>query len=304
VFPCPFLVAGPGYAGLYDPGRHAVGILDTGFGDYYGITWSATELYLLARQGGAGELIRVLRPDGSLDRTLSIGREIDGHQILFHQGALLITATREDGLIRLDPGTGEQEIWNWTGHDTDTHHINGLAPGPDGTLIVSHDNHWGTPSEIVTLSPDGREILDRITPTDPEWGTHNIEDRHLVVSGENSMLMERSDAGDWHPVFRREGEFFRGLGRCRLPDGSLGLLVGASGIMPREFRSLPQTAWVHLLAGQSPAAVATVAIPEIGQVYEVRSLDPAASHHGIPCPLQLDGDLAIAEWRDAPVTGP
>ncbi|MCB1093636.1 MAG: hypothetical protein KDL87_19005, partial [Verrucomicrobiae bacterium] len=225
-----------------------------------------------------------------------IGRHIDGHQILFHGQSLFVTATRENALIRLNPETGAQSLWNWTGHNTDVNHINGLAPGPDGGLLVSHDNRGGTASEIVTLSAAG-EVTDRIDLGFPELGSHNIEGNHVTASGQDSVLWQLAPDGTKTEVFRRSGEFFRGLGRCRTTNGQWSWLVGASGVMPRELRGLPQAGWIHQLSGNPLTLGNTVAIPEIGQIYELRSLDPECSHNGLPCPLKWDSGLEVTDWR-------
>ncbi|MBL9154310.1 MAG: hypothetical protein JNK37_17605 [Verrucomicrobiales bacterium] len=300
-FPVPLLLAGPTCCGIYDPHRGALGILDEGHGDYYGITWSDREVYILARCGGSGETILVYDRTGTDIRRLPIGRDIDGHQILHHQGHLLITATRENALIRLDPLTGGQSIWRWTDHHSDVNHINGLSPGPLGTVVVSLDNGSEHPSELVLLSPRGKLIGTLLTLTNPLHGSHNIEESRIVASAYRSVVFDTSGGIEPIPVFEREAEFFRGLGRCRLSDGSAGWLVGSSPILPRESRAEPHTAWIHLFTGSPARLLATLAVPDLGQVYEMRSLDPAFPHHGIPCPIDLNELSGIRTWKPVSV---
>lgn len=303
-FPSPFLVAGPAYCGLYHPRRQALGIFSEGLGDYYGITWSDQEIYVLARNGGGGEIILVFDRSGAALRRLSIGRDIDGHQILYHQNHLLLTASRENALIQLHPDTSTQVVWNWTSHSTDVNHINGLAPGPLGTVLVSLDNGHKCSSEIVLISPQGQRIGTLLTLPKAHLGSHNLEETRLVASAETSFVFEL--AGDREPrcVFSRSGEFFRGLGRCHLADGTVAWLVGSSDILSRELRSHPHTARVHLFAGEPASLIATLALPNLGQVYEIRSLDPSYPHHGIPCPLQCDDLAGITTWRKVTTTFP
>lgn len=303
-FPVPLLLAGPTGCGLYDPARDALGILSEGLGDYYGITWSDREIYLLARCGGSGETILVHDRTGAETRRLPIGRDIDGHQILFHQGHLIVTATRENALIRLDPRTGAQSLWRWTDHHHDVNHINGLSPGPLGTLIVSLDNGSSCPSDIVLVSPGGELIGPLLTLANPLHGSHNIEANRIVASAHRSVVFETAGGQEPQPVFEREAEFFRGLGRCRLADGTTGWLVGSSPILPRESRAEPHTAWVHLFSGSPARLLATLSVPDLGQVYEMRSLDPGFPHHGISCPIDL-GDLSgIHHWRPVDTLAP
>lgn len=297
----PLLVSGPCYAALWDPVRERLGILASGLGDYYGLSWSEDELFLLARQGGKGDLILVFNPEGLLLRTLPIGRDIDGHQILYQAPFLYVTATRENALLRLDPASGAQTRWNWTGHDTDVHHLNGLAPGPDGGLLVSQDNGPERPSEFVAVSPEGRLLGTVLTLTEPGLGSHNLEGSWLVASGADSVVYAIDEAEPrLRPVFRREQTFFRGLARCREPGGSDTLLVGASGLFPRPERSRPQTAWIHRVAPASPdPPLLTLELPGLGQVYDLRGLDPDRSHNGLPCPLRWDDPLGISTGRPA-----
>lgn len=276
------LISGPLYVGVYRAASQEVEIIESGRGPYYGITWSQSEVFLLARNGGAGDLVIVL--DGNLceRRFIEIGRPIDGHQILYDNGRIYVTATAENAILILDPQSGQSTIWNWTGFDYDSNHINGITVDQQDDFLVSFDNHFGNVSEIARISlREGGEV-ERFAVGRSDQGTHNIENGLVTASGVISSLYNISDSLS-EPVFEKSGRFFRGLSRSRLLSGVEVVLIGSSMLLERDLRGTPHDAIIHVLRRDDFGEIGTLAVPEIGQIHELRSLGQL-THHGISFP--------------------
>lgn len=283
----PFLVAGPAFVGLVRCDRDGglvLHLIDQGRGPYYGITWDERRLFLLDRNHGRGELIRVVSPEVRSDCVVEIGKNIDAHQILFHSGFLWVTATRENALVRVDVDGITHSRMNWSDSDTDVNHINGISPrGRDG-FWVSHDNKTGNVSEIVSLTIDGH-VLYRYAMPSPHFGTHNIEQGLVVGSGSTSVIWQFDPSASEYPVlWSQPGRFFRGLAFARISTSEQVVLIGTSPLLQRSERTDPHTGSVFVCSREPFRALYRIDIPGIGQVHEVRTIGLTDSHNGIPCP--------------------
>lgn len=218
-----------------------------------------------------------------LKRVMQLGRPIDGHQILLHGDQLLVTATSENSILSFDLRTDRIRPWNWTNQTNDVNHINGLFIHPCGKTEVSQDNKKGNYSEVVTFSePFGYELGRRIIGS-VDQGTHNIEGEMIVASGDVSSLFLDSN-GACKEVYRNAG-FFRGLARAANQLGEEVVLLGRSEIKMRHERGLELPCVITALLRDGFQEIGELVIPDLGQIYEIRTTDPEYSHNGITVPL-------------------
>ena len=283
--PIPTLIAGPRFFALCSADHLTPQILHEGAGPYYGISWSESEIFLLSRNRPRNDQILVFSPMLELKRVIPFDRQIDGHQILYLDGRLLVTATWQDEINVVDPQSGLViDRWNWTGCHEDVHHINGIGYHDHQSLWISCDNRKGVPSEILLLPLMGKSPLRKIVCGNPSLGSHNIEEELATQSGDTSAVVDIR----WDPPmerFRAENQFFRGLARGTAFNREI-LLVGASSILKRTQRNEPRQAFVYVLDRTSFQQIRRVEISRIGQLYEVRSLQEDYSHNRIICPIQ------------------
>lgn len=280
------LITGARYFGYFCRNRQTVVRLHEGMGPYYGISWSERLIYVLARNSGDGDT--VLCFDNSLKEVgvINLKRDLDGHQIVYCKSFLYITATRENSILRVDPTSGEQTTFNWSGYTSDINHINAISPAEDGTFWISQDNKHGVLSELVRVSLESLSILEKFYMGSRDTGTHNIENDHIVASGAESLLFRRIVHNDFRLVHVVQEGFCRGIAFHRRHPGHQLVMLGVSRILSRAERMDPFEGYVRVLCGTSYRQLDEIEVPDIGQVHDLRTFDQP-SHNGISFNLNV-----------------
>lgn len=234
--------------------------INRGHGLYYGMAVHDGQLYVAARNGlgrYGGEIL-VFNADWSMRRTILMPFATDHlHEIAWHDGVLLVTASSEN-LIGIFDGRRWDE-WHPLGrHDRDVFHFNSFMCEPGCVWILAH-NHGS--SFILECSYPEKEIVSRLTLGTKAHNIRRAEGQIVVCSSEDSMLLGsrgfRLGTGMWP-----RGLIASGAERC----------VGLSEMSERAARGWTP-ARLQVYDGQWKLQ-RTIVMPNEGGVYDVLQLPP------------------------------
>jgi hypothetical protein len=251
------------------------------YGLYYGITWDHELVYVAARWYPWYTLsARVERP-----RLLVFDKHLrlverrkypypagGMHQILFHDGHIYCSCSREDSYL----------VWNgekWSQwfpsddsshHGKDTHHFNSAWFEGDRMFIVGHNNG---PSDVWELSRPDQQVIRKYRVGKY---IHNAwrEGDTIAVCNSGEGRVETVD-GD---VLAETGDFPRGVA-----IGSNVNLVGISTLATRRLRA--KTRGKVQVYSKTWELLDTLDLGRCGQVCELRRLDgDDLAHNGLAFP--------------------
>lgn len=245
-----------------------------GWGKYIGVTWNEKLVFVVARGAPGAEAILVL--DAGLEHveTLHIPGLMGTNYIGWFGGKLYVTNT---GRERLEVWDGQDvRSHNWTGHDTDTNHLNSIWS--DGEHIyVTEGGRTGNRMRMFDL-----EMNPVRAEEDLGKSIHCIYREgdwiYTVSSVGEAVAMRNLETGEhrevpYSPYHRGYGE-----GLCRLPWG---WCVGVS-------QDSPNRSAVVMFDGDWQYLDKLLLPPDIGQLYEVRALTGEdRAHNGLPFPGKL-----------------
>ncbi|MEM6797276.1 MAG: hypothetical protein AAF725_25110 [Acidobacteriota bacterium] len=255
--------------------------VDEGHGLYFGITWDSGFFYVAARwypplrPTSAVERPRLLIFDSDLRRSERRRFPVPCgglHQILFHEGRLICSCSREDSYIL---GLGEEwEVWHPSEdpdhHGRDVHHFNSVWIEGGRLFLLGHNNG---PSDVWEFSLAERRLIRKYRAG---LSAHNVfrhgERLAICSSGEGQIVT----VGDGEAL-AKPGGFPRGI--------ALGAdlnVVGISSVANRSNRwwtpgkiLLYDTAW---------KLEREIGLGLCGQVNDIRILGPDSAHHGLAPP--------------------
>lgn len=278
-------------------------VLHSGAGVYYGITWSESTLYIVAR---GNEPSRMLAFDAKMwpkdpPQFVHMGAPGDGpHQAFYLDGILAVANTQHNRLEMWDEMTGR--VWSvWPGDrydERDIDHLNSVWRCPaSGKWFVAEHRKDLVPKLIRTFALiDGKKADAHVIELDaPELnagpvrrGIHNVyaENGSIYTLGP-SEIIKHSPLEETTEVIRVSGiepgvHYLRGLARVGKT-----WIVGSSKACPREDRAWSSsTIWI---LGPAFNVLDTIELDErFGQVMDIRAVGQRdKAHNGIKCPLEL-----------------
>jgi hypothetical protein len=279
------------------------GVLHSGAGVYYGITWSESTLYVVAR---GNEPARMLAFDAKMypkdpPPFVHMGTPGDGpHQAIYSDGVLAVANTQYNRLEMWDEST--RRVWSvYPGDRFDEHdidHLNSVWRCPvSGKWFVAEHRKALMPKLIRMFNLiDGRRVDAHIIELDaPELnagpvrrGIHNVyaENGSIYTLGP-SEIIKHSPLEETTEVIHIEGvepgvHYLRGLARVGKT-----WVVGISKACERQDRAWSSsTIWA---LGPEFNVIETIELDErFGQVMDIRPVSRYdKAHNGIRCPLEL-----------------
>lgn len=251
-------------------------LIDDGRGVYYGISFSADQIFIACRQAAVGSnrdiqanvilsFDTALRPTGVLHPPSPIR---DVHQILYAAGTLFICSTYDDAVFCFEPGSGRWQVWHpfGPGSAQDRHHINSVAvDGTDILLAGNRPHGW-----FARFGPDRRLIAHQPLGA----GTHNVwvekGEVRLCSSDEGAV---RGAGGASQPIVSRG--WLRGVARR---DGTR--YLGVSQNLVRGVRDRSDCMILEVDAGGT--TLRTFSFHAFGMLHDLRAIGwPDDTHNRI-----------------------
>jgi hypothetical protein len=278
------------------------GVLHSGAGVYYGITWSESTLYVVAR---GNEPSRMLAFDAKMypkdpPPFVHMGAPGDGpHQAIYSDGVLAVANTQYNRLEMWEEKTGL--VWSiWPGDrfdERDIDHLNSVWCSPkSGKWFVAEHRKDLIPKLIRTfLLIDNKRADTHAVELDvPELnagpvrrGIHNVyaENGHIYTLGPSEVI-RYDPVNDETDVIRFGAQpgvhYLRGFARTN------GLfIIGSSKACERQDRAWSSsTIWA---LDPDFNALYTIELDEkFGQIMDIRVVGQFDhAHNGIACPLEL-----------------
>jgi hypothetical protein len=303
------LVSTPGFVILHDTSAVKSDVLESGRGNYYGITWSPTGSDLVLSHSGVDEnsLVDLETYATSEQGYLTIGGQTTWrflsapHQVLWVDDAIVITNTGRNALVKLNPRDHsivqhryDSVLWDRLSSTSfDGAHLNSLYRRGDRLYAVAHNFKKGSyilELDWPSLQERGRRGVHNAT------GIHNLwideSGRFIACDSSNGALIDAGSAETlWsHPTGRC---YTRGLAAT-----SEIVLVGHSDIAPRSDRRFSETGlWV--LDRRDFRLLDYQYLGHFGAVQDVRIVDePDLCHHGKPLAM---GALDVLRARTGQV---
>lgn len=279
--PRTLLVATSRYLLRLDLETEKLDVVDDKHGLYYGVSWDEERFYVAARWYPSWmptsmiERPRLLVFDAAL-RLVEI-RELPVpagglHQILYHDGHLFCSCSREDSFAVCHDG--EWSEWHPSAdpehRGRDVHHFNSVWIDADRIFVVGHNNG---PSDVWELSWPERRLVGRHRVGEM---IHNVwrEDGTLAVCNSGGGKVETVDGR----VLATTGGFPRGV-----VIGPTRNVVGVSGVANRSNRWM--SSGKLQVFGKDWRLEKEIGLGRCGQVTELRSLDgDDHAHNGLPAP--------------------
>ena len=251
-----------------------------GIASYYGMTWSANNIYVIGTPTDCVELNRVrtlllcLDKDGNTLHNITMPPEhkvVHVHQIQYYKNKLFLVDTKHNAIRILDL---ENQIWSKfypdpSRIDKDTDHFNSIwfDSNEEKMYIVSHgkDNTkigCYNLSQLWTFDTNTFSFISKHQYGEFSHNAVRYKNRMLVCSSKNDVIL--SSPGE---VFLKVGPHPRGI-VIHEPY----LFVGKSETAGREWRS-ELTGYIEAFDLSTMKSIGTVEIPKIGQVYEIRCLN-------------------------------
>lgn len=170
--------------------------LDSEKGPYYGITWDENHIYYTRGSG--------LSPHGRDQLVASNGsniiREFPGyfpgaHQIIYYAGHVYITVTSRNAVAKVSVLNGQESFFNWTGHDQDVNHINGIWRDVDCWWVCYHN--YAEKSDTSAVNSRIAQLCEKfenvVNVVDLGVGIHNCvrvgNTLYICSSAENRLLL-------------------------------------------------------------------------------------------------------------------
>jgi hypothetical protein len=258
-------------------------------GQHYGITWDERALFV-----SAGASLRRLAPDADGLRREDVPYANGAgkiHQILFHDGRLLVANTGKNRVDVVDAASGAttSHDLNAVGDERDVHHLNSLAVGSDGSIWTCNHNRGPSFVDRFDAAFRHRERVDGVGTCN-----HNLflEDGALLTLSSSCGTVTVVDASGG----RRERplDFARADAECRFARGWArppDVWVVAGSRMAGQ--AATRSGGVLLMLDPDWRPVDAVRLPVAAQVYEVRAIGgPDRTHHELPFPFD-PGRLAV-----------
>jgi hypothetical protein len=293
------LVSTPGFVICHDTSSGKSEILESGRGNYYGITWSPTGLeVVLSHSGVDGQLLVDLASYATSERGyLTIGGQSTWqflsapHQILWVDDTIVVTNTGRNALAKVNPRDHsiiqhryDAVIWDRLSSTSyDGAHLNSLYHSGDTLYAVAHNFNKGS----FILELDWPTLTEkRRWPVRDATGVHNLwideAGCFITCDSNNGTLI---DAGNADVLWssQRQG-YARGLAVA----GET-MVVGHSEKSTRGDRRFSETGlWI---LDRSFRTLDYQYLGHFGGVQEVRIIDaPDLCHHGKPLSAEaLDG---------------
>jgi hypothetical protein len=294
------LVSTPGFVICHNTSSGNSEILESGRGNYYGITWSPAGLEVVLSHSGVDEqsLVDLASYAISEQGYLTIGGHSTWqflsapHQILWIDDMIVVTNTGRNALAKVNPRDHsivqyryDTVIWDRlssTSHDGA--HLNSLYRNGDTLYAVAHNFNKG--SYILELDwPTLKEKRRR--PVRNATGIHNLwideTGRFITCDSNNGTLIDADNADVLWSSNQRQS-YARGLAAT---DEII--LVGHSDRSARTDRRSSETGlW---LLNRDFRTLDYQYLGHFGAVQEVRIIDaPDLCHHGKPLSAEaLDG---------------
>jgi hypothetical protein len=284
--------------------------IHSGDGSYYGVTWSEEILYVVARSSHPARLIAFdsqlneVEPPPNLAPSVSVGD--DGpHQVLWHNGRLMVVNTQYNCLGVWHPETGEIELKYYSvearrhaGEMMDLDHLNSIWFDPvTGCYWLAEHRMQQGPKRFRKLDKNLRLLrtveidLDELSDGPAHCGVHNVfvRDNILITLGPSQVVLYGMYSDACVPV-ELEGvepykHYLRGLAVS--VDN---YYVGVSNVAVRGQRDWGRSRVLKL--DQRFVVVDELELgEEHGQLMEIRLVDKHdLAHNGIACPL-VEGRL-------------
>ena len=294
------LVTTPRYVIRHDTDTGISEVVESGRGNYFGITWSRDGSDLaLSHSGVDGDALVDLATYATSEQGyLTIGERITWkflsapHQILWVGDTIVVTNTGRNAVAKVNPRDHsiiqrryDDALWDRLTPTTfDGAHLNSLYHKGDTLYAVAHNFHKGSyilELDWPTLEERGRRPLRDAT------GIHNFwidESGRSVVCDSNRGALLDADSSEVLWSNQHEG-FTRGLAATNNI-----VLVGHSDRSTRAMRNFSETG-LWILSRADFTLLDYQCLGNFGAVQEVRILDePDLCHHGIPLrPDALDG---------------
>ena len=263
-------------------------LIDQGRGVYYGISFSADQLFIACRQAAVGAIRdtqvnvilcfdRNLKPTGVLHPPTPVR---DVHQILYAAGTLLVCSTYDDAVMGYEPASGRWTTWHpfGPGLPQDRHHINSVAVDGGDILLAGNRPHgW-----FARFGPDRTLIAHQPLGA----GTHNVwveQDGVQVCSSDEGAV--RTAGGASQPIVARG--WLRGIAK-----GHRTRYFGVSQNLVRGVRDRSDCMVVEVDAGG--ATLRRYSFHDFGMLHDLRVLGrPDDTHNGITFRTGADAVTAL-----------
>lgn len=249
-------------------------LLDQGRGVYYGISFSADQLFIACRQAevGANRDIQAnvilcfdkgLEPVGVLHPPVPMR---DVHQILYAAGTLFCCSTYDDTVMTYEPASGRWDAWQPFGPSTaqDRHHINSVAVhGRDILLAGNRPHGW-----FARFGPDRGLVVHQPLGA----GTHNVwvEDGQIQVCSSDEGAV-RGAGGASQPIVAQG--WLRGIAK-----GHRSRYFGVSQNLVRGVRDRSDCMILEVDAGGS--ILRNFSFRDFGMLHDLRVLGwPDETHN-------------------------
>jgi hypothetical protein len=284
------LVSTPGFIICHDTNSAKSEILESGRGNYYGITWNQTGSQLVLCHSGVDHLsfVDLATYATSEQGYLTIGGQKTWqflsapHQILWVDDMIVITNTGRNALVKLNPRDHsivqhryDAILWDRLSSTSfDGAHLNSLYRKGDTLYAVAHNFNKGSyilELDWPSLQEKGRRGVRNAT------GIHNLwideSGRFIVCDSNKGALIDANTAETlWSNT---GGGFTRGLAAT---DGII--LVGHSENSPRADRSSSESG-LWILDRRDFRVLDYQYFGHFGAVQDVRIVDePDLCHHG------------------------
>jgi len=293
------LVATPGFIISHDTSSAKSEIVESGRGNYYGITWSPTgSEVVLSHSGVDGQSLVDLESYATSERGyLTLGGQATWqflsapHQVLWVDDTIVVTNTGRNALTKVNPRDHsiiqhryDDSLWDRLSSTSfDGAHLNSIYHSGDTLYVVAHNFNKGSyilELDWPTLEEKGRR------PVHSATGIHNLwidETGRFITCDSNNGTLIDVDNADVLWSNQQQG-FTRGLAAA---DQTV--LVGHSEKSRRADRRSSETGlWI---LDRSFRTLDYQYLGHFGAVQEVRIVDaPDLCHHGkILSPGALDG---------------
>jgi hypothetical protein len=283
-----FIVTTANDVRMVTPDRETV--IHSGSGIYYGLSWDATHILVLARSGhrkpGHPDIM-VLSPDDFHVVDYLTGEFTDGHQIHCDGERVYVTLTAKNSIEVVELKENAVAVYNWTGDEEDKNHINSIWK--DGSEFWVGYHNWHRPAEkgefqaeslAVKVDATLSSVLESHTVG---YGNHNIvrvgDELLICSSGSHEFIMynltdkkvsRKIDTGYW----------VRGIGVTK--DY---IVLGATSVSGDRTGRLTGDSEVYLLDRSTLATLDKKTLIGTGSIYELRLIGcEDYAHNGIEFP--------------------
>jgi hypothetical protein len=296
------LVSTPGFIIYHDTNSAKSEILESGRGNYYGITWSQAGSELVLSHSGVDEqsLVDLTTYATSEKGYLTIGGQTTWqflsapHQILWVDDMIVITNTGRNALAKLNPRDHsivqhryDAILWDRLSSTSfDGAHLNSLYRKGDTLYAVAHNFKKGSyilELDWPSLEEKGRRGVRNAT------GIHNLwidETGRFIACDSNSGALIDANTAETLWNNPSEGGYTRGLAATDKI-----ILVGHSENSPRTHRRFSETG-LWILDRPNLRMLDYQYLGHFGAVQDVRIVDePDLCHHGKTLSVEALGAL-------------